>query len=67
MQPGWYTFTANTRANPANDHIALHIRVENTAVSYAQATGYDTTTVTYTAYFNQFDLGMFSKKEFHNI
>ena len=43
------------------------IRVENTAVSYAQATGYDTTTVTYTAYFNQFDLGMFSKKEFHNI
>ena len=67
MQPGWYTFTANTRGNPARNSIALHIRVENRAVSYARATGYDTTTVTYTAYFNQFDLGTFSKFHFCTI
>ena len=48
LQPGWYTFTASTRGHPAHDHIALHIRVENRAVSYARATGWDTTTVTYT-------------------
>ena len=64
MQPGWYTFTANTRGWPAEDYIALHIRVENRAVSYARATGWDTTTVTYTGYFNQFDLGRFSKLYF---
>ena len=67
MQPGWYTFTASTRGNPANNYIALHIRVENTIVSSARATGHDTATVIYTAYFNQFDLGRFSKNEFHNI
>ena len=64
MQPGWYTFTANTRGHPAENYIALHIRVENRAVSYARATGWDTTTVTYTGYFNQFDLGRFSKLYF---
>ena len=56
MQPGWYTFTASTRGHPAHDHIAHHIRVENRSVSYARATGWDMTTVTYTGYFNQFDL-----------
>ena len=61
MQPGWLTFTANTRGYPADNYIILHIRVENKAVSYAQNTGYDTLTVTYTAYFYQFDLEMFSK------
>ena len=39
IQPGWYTFTANSRGadnNSANQTIGLHIAVNNSGKSYAE-------------------------------
>ena len=36
LQPGYYTFTVQARANKTGDFIGLYIKVENIAMTYSQ-------------------------------